>query len=163
MTNATIAEDCSFRKPIESELNFGSSIPEKNLVNQKNIHNVDDSNPLGINNLRINKLYDECSDSFDAKRCFTQECGNSCKSYVDIIEEGYNDKVKVSVRDCDCRENQKNKMLNYLDQRNSIVENRGYDGEFKTNKISFIPSSERILTRKDLLSFALQIATGMVS
>lgn len=157
-TNATIAEDCSFRKPIESEFNFGSSIPEKNLMKQKNIHNVDDTIPVCIKNLIINKLYDECRDNFDI---FKRECGNSCKSYVDIIEEGFNDKVKISVKDCDCRENKKNKTLNYLDPPNSIVENPGYDSECKIKKKTNIP--ERNLTRRDLLSFALQIATGMVS
>lgn len=160
LTNATIAEDCSFRKPVESEFNFGSSIPEKNLIKQKNIHNVDDTLPVCIKNLIINKLYDECSDNFDSKLILPHECGNSCKSYVDIIEEGYNDKVRISVKDCDCRENKKNKMLNYWDQTNSIVENPGYDSECKINKLTNVP--ERTLTRKDLLSFALQIATGMV-
>lgn len=154
-TNATIAEDCSFRKPIESEFNFGSSIPEKNLVKQKNIHNIDDSLPVCIENLIINKSYDQCS---DPKKLF--ECGNSCKSYVDIIDEGYDDTIRINVKDCDCREN-KNKMLNYLEQPDSIVENPGYDTECKIGKVA--NSLERTLTRKDLLSFALQIATGMVS
>lgn len=156
---ANIAEDCSFRKPIESEFNFGSSIPEKNLMKQKNLHCIDDTLPVCIKNLIINKLYDECSDNFDSKQF--RVCGNSCKSYVDIIDEGYNDQVRISVQDCDCRENKKNKMLNYLDHSNLIVENPGYDRECKINKVT--NSSERTLTRKDLLSFALQIATGMVS
>lgn len=157
------ADDSSFRKPIESEFNFGSSIPEKNLVKQKNIHMVDDDSslPVCIKNLIINKLYDECSDNFDSKQFVSIECGNSCKSYVDIIDDGHNDKIRINVKDCDCRENKKNKMLNYLDRPSSIVENPGYDAACKINKLGNI--SEQHLTKKDLLSFALQIATGMVS
>lgn len=157
VTNGSIADvDCSFRKPSESEFNFGSSLPEKHLIRQKNIHIVDNES-VPIKNLIINKLYDQCSDNLDSKPMYSHECGNSCKSYVDIIGERFNDKVRISVRDCDCRENKKNRMLNYLEP--SMVENPGYDNELKINN----NPSERTLTKKDLLSFALQIATGMVS
>ncbi|KAG4071503.1 hypothetical protein HA402_011657 [Bradysia odoriphaga] len=155
LTNVTIAEDCSFQKPVESDVNFGSCIPEKNLIKQKNLHTVDDSLPVGIKNLIINKLYDECSDNLKPKPLFTHNCGNSCKSYVDIIE----DEIRVSVKDCDCRKNQKNKLLSYLDHGNAFVENPGYDLQSKVNKPAH--NSERVLTKKDLLSFALQIAKGM--
>lgn len=160
-TNGTVANDCSFRKPSESEFNFGSSIAEKNSFKQKKFQNFDENIPVCIKNLIINKLYDECSDNFDSKKCFSHECGNSCKSYVDIIEEGYEDKVRISVKDCDCRENMKNKMFNYADQKNSIVENPGYESESILDRST--KGSGRTLTKKDLLSFALQIATGMVS
>ncbi len=150
LSKGPAAEDCRFIKPVENELNFGSSIAEKNFFKHKNIHTVNDDISLCINNLIINKLYDE---SIDKKH----HCGNTCKSYVDIIE----DKVRISGKNCECRENQKNKMLNYLDLPNSIVENRGYDRECNLKQLPNGP--DRFLTNKDLLTFALQIATGMVS
>lgn len=162
ITNDLVGDkECSFQKPLENEFNFGSSIPEKNLIKQKNIHNIDNDGvpELSIKNLIINKLYDECSDNLDSKLLYTHECGNSCKSYVDIIDEGYNNKIKISVKDCDCRENKKNDLLNYLDQPISIAENPGYDNEYHVNKFT----NNRTLTKRDLLSFSLQIATGMVS
>lgn len=165
VTNNLIGDkECSVQKPIESEFNFGSSILEKKLIKQKNIHNIDnDSVPdLSIKNLIINKLYDECSDNTDSKRLYTHECDNSCKSYVDIIEEGYNNKIRISVKDCDCKENKKNNSLNYLDQPISIAENPGYDNECNINKLTN-NRTKCMLTNRDLLSFALQIATGMVS
>lgn len=156
LTNVSIAEDCSFQKPVESDVNFGSCIPEKNLFKRKNIHTIDDSLPVGIKNvIIINKLYDECSDNLKpSKQLFTQHCDNACKSYVDIIE----DEGRVSVKDCDCRNNQKNKILSYLENHcNSIVENPGYDMQSKLNK-STNNNSDRILMKKDLLSFALQVS-----
>lgn len=169
-------QECSFQKPTENEFNFGSSIPDKNIVKQKKIHDDDhDGLPeYNIKNLIVNKLYDQCSDNnnFDSKPFFSHECNNSCKSYVDIIGGSLStlngngdDKIRVSVKDCDCKENRKNRMLsqlNHLDNPISIVENRGYGADCKNNKLSN-NSAERILTTKDLLSFALQIATGMVS
>lgn len=147
--NGGITEDCLFKKPIESEVNFGSSLPEKKIFKPKNIHTMNESLPVCIKNLIINKLYDECSDNLDSKSFCTHDCGNTCKSYVDVI----GDKVVISGKNCDCKENRKNEMLNYLQQPISFVENRGYDVE----------CPEKVLTMKDLLTFAVQIAKGMVS
>ncbi|KAJ6642246.1 Tyrosine-protein kinase receptor torso [Pseudolycoriella hygida] len=155
--SAIIAEDFSFRKPVESEINFGSSIPEKIVTKHKNVHNIASK---CINNLVNNKLYDECNDHFDTKQRFASECGNFCKSIVDIAQGVCNEKDRINVKDCECSQNRKNKMLDHFYQRNSIVENPGYGTDCKFGKLAK-NAPKRHLTTKDLLSFAYQIANGM--
>lgn len=131
-------------------------------------------------------MYDRCSnDSNDTKLNYRNSCNNSCKCQVEIITERLHSKSKYSaldlggekietrtikVNDCDCQ--QADKAMNNGNGTHHFVSNIGYeksntdcDGETD----SMVNGYAKVTVRMEdisccvLLSFAHQIANGMVS
>lgn len=140
-----------------------------------------------IQNLIVNRLYNELSTEnnnskpLEMSKPFT--CNNSCECRVEIISHGGTDtepmkRCTIKIEDCDCQPNgvadkEPSKML--------FAENRGYEvltpsknnakmsGERIEQMKNYGNEDEapatkaRILKSIDLLNFAKQIASGMVS
>lgn len=127
-----------------------------------------------IRNLIINRLYTECTTENNNK-INKSNCDSSCKCRVEILtnnENHYDErKCTIKVKDCDCGYNNSK-----IEEPTIILfaENHGYDSMLTAScqiisenpmDASFRKSRNRRneLSSTDLLMFAKQISTGMVS
>lgn len=138
-----------------------------------------------IQNLIVNKLYNELgtennnNQSFEMSKPFT--CNHSCKCRVEIKSRGDDvvgptTKCIIKIEDCDC---QPSDVLTVESDKVLFAENPGYgavlptqndtnEDKFEQTKLlekddEAKSTGTRILKSIDLLNFAKQIASGMVS